>query len=268
MSADLFMPIKFRSTIQLTPKELSSDFQNVILKKLKNNLENVCSRHGFIKNDSIKIIKRSMGQLKKQHFNGNVMFEIQCIAEICNPAQGSIIKCKVKAKNSLGILAEGYYGDVPILEIIIPKISAGIKSDINIDTISIGEEINIEVCGKKFQLYDKHISIIGKAIKDKEENIKIAVEEDLLEEDKNDETSTLLLDDEVLLLDDDDEPPEDEDDDENSTIAKKNKAVDDDEDDEEEEEDEEEDIEGIDEFEEDGLIDDAEFGGELEADFD
>ena len=85
------------------------------------------------------------------------------------------------------------------------------------------------MCGKKFQLYDKHISIIGKAIKDKEENIKIAVEEDLLEEDKNDETSTLLLDDEVLLLDDDDEPPEDEDDDENSTIAKKNKAVDDDE---------------------------------------
>jgi DNA-directed RNA polymerase subunit E'/Rpb7 len=267
MSADLFMPIKFRSTIQLTPKELSSDFQNVILKKLKNNLENVCSRHGFIKNDSIKIIKRSMGQIKKQHFNGNVMFELQCIAEICNPAQGSIIKCKVKAKNSLGILAEGYYGDVPILEIIIPKISAGIKSDINIDTIAIGEEINIEVCGKKFQLYDKHISIIGKAIKDKEENIKIAVEEDLLDEDKIDETST-LLEDEVLILDDDDEQPEDEDDDENSTIIKKHKVVDEDDEDDEEEEDEEEDIEGIDEFEDDGLLDDTEFGGELETDFD
>ena len=264
MSADLFMPIKFRSNIQLTPKELSSDFQDIILKKLKNNLENVCSRHGFIKNDSIKIIKRSIGQFKKQHFNGNIMFELQCIAEICNPAQGSIIKCKVKAKNSLGILAEGYYGDVPILEIIIPKISAGIQSEINIDTVLIGEEINIEVCGKKYQLYDKHISIIGKAIKDKEENIKNVVEEDLLEEDKQDEISTLIIDDDVLLLDDDEEQNEDDDDDEISTTAKKIK-LDDDEDEDEDEEDE--DIDAVD-FE-DEIFDDIEFeGGDGDPDFD
>ena len=266
MSSDLFMPIKFRSNIQLTPKEMASDFQDVILKKLKNNLENVCSRHGFIKNDSIKIIKRSIGQFKKQHFNGNIMFELQCIAEICNPAQGSIIKCKVKAKNSLGILAEGYYGDVPILEIIIPKISAGIQSEINIDTVLIGEEINIEVCGKKYQLYDKHISIIGKAIKDKEENIKNIVAEDLLEEDRIDESNTLIIDEDVLLLDDDEDQNDEDDDDEISTTAKKIKIDEDEDEDEDEEEDE--DIDAVD-FE-DEVFDDIEFeGGEGgETDFD
>ena len=102
-------------------------------------------------------------------------FDIICIAEICNPAQGSIIKCKVKAKNSLGVLAEGYYDNIPILEIIIPKISAGIQSEINIDTIAIDDEIKIEVCGKKFSLFDKHISIIGRAIKSKSEFIKNAI---------------------------------------------------------------------------------------------
>ena len=264
MSSELFMPIKFRTSVQLTPKELSSDFHNIILKKLKNNLENVCSRHGFIKNDSIKIIKRSIGQYKTQHFNGNIAYEIQCIAEICNPAQGSIIKCKVKGKNSLGILAEGYYGDVPILEIIIPKISAGIQSEINIDTVLIGEEINIEVCGKKYQLYDKHISIIGKAIKDKEENIKNIVSDDLLEDDKAEEASNSMIEEELLILEDDEEQNEDEDDDEISTTAKKIKLEDDDE---EEEEEEEEDIDAPD-FEDD-VFDDIEFeGGEADQDFD
>ena len=175
---ELFIPIKFKTNVVLKPSEMDSDFENTILKKLKTLYENVCSKYGYIKNNSIKIIKRSIGIIKSQHFNGNVCFDVVCTAEICNPIQGSVIKCKVKAKNSLGLLAEGYYDKIPILEIIIPKISAGIQSEVNLDTINIGQEIKIEVCGKKYQLFDKHISIIGKAIKNKEEFIKTAIIED------------------------------------------------------------------------------------------
>jgi len=184
MTTELFIPIKFRTTVILTPNEINRDFENIILSKLKLNYENICSKYGYIKKDTIKIIKRSVGQLKKEHFNANIYFDVVCIAEICNPAQGSIIKCKVKAKNSLGVLAEGYYDKIPILEIIIPKISAGIQSEINIDSININDDISIEVCGKKYQLFDKHISIIGRAIKNKEENIK---------------TSLVNIDDELIL---------------------------------------------------------------------
>ena len=179
MTTELFIPIKFRTTIILTPSEINKDFENTILNKLKINYENICSKYGYIKKDTIKIIKRSVGQLKKEHFNANVYFDVVCIAEICNPAQGSIIKCKVKAKNSLGVLAEGYYDNIPILQIIIPKISAGIQSEINIDTISIGDDVKIEVCGKKYKLFDKHISIIGRAIKNKDEFIKTAIVDDV-----------------------------------------------------------------------------------------
>jgi len=182
MSSELFIPIKFRTTITIKPNELDNNFEKTILNKLKQNYENICSKYGYIKNNSIKIIKRSIGTIKNQHFNGNISFDLVCIAEICNPIQGSIIKCKVKAKNSLGLLAEGYYDKIPILEIIIPKISAGIQSEINLDNISIGQEIKIEVCGKKYQLFDKHISIIGRAIKNKDEYIKTAIIEDNDEE--------------------------------------------------------------------------------------
>jgi hypothetical protein len=207
MSTELFIPIKFRTTIILTPSEITNDFEFVILSKLKLNYENICSKYGYIKKDTIKIVKRSVGQLKKEHFNANMYFDVICIAEICNPAQGSIIKCKVKAKNSLGVLAEGYYDNIPILQIIIPKISAGIQSEINIDTIAINDEIKIEVCGKKYQLFDKHISIIGRAIKNKDEFIKNAIINETLDDDNEIPVST--NDDDIEEIYDSDEEEED-----------------------------------------------------------
>ncbi len=185
MTTELFIPIKFRTTVILTPNEMNTNFETTLLSKLKMNYESICSKYGYIKKDTIKIIKRSVGQFKKEHFNANIYFDVICIAEICNPAQGSIIKCKVKAKNSLGVLAEGYYDNIPILQIIIPKISAGIQSEINIETININDEVSIEVCGKKYQLFDKHISIIGRAIKNKQEFIKNAIISDNIEDDIN-----------------------------------------------------------------------------------
>ena len=246
MSNELFIPIKFRTTILIKPSELDSNFEKTILKKLKDTYENICSKYGYIKNNSIKIIKRSIGIIKNQHFNANTSFDVTCIAEICNPAQGSIIKCKVKAKNSLGLLAEGYYDKIPILQIIVPKISAGIQSEINIETINIGSEIKIEVCGKKYQLFDKHISIIGKAIKNKEEFIKTAIVEDLVDDD-----ITLVKDEEENLEEvfeesesvNNDEAEEDEDEDE------------DDKKEEDEDEDDEEIIDDEDDLDEDDLND-------------
>jgi len=190
MTNELFIPIKFNTSIQLKPNELGKNIDEILFSKLKGNLENMCSKHGYIKKNSIKIIKRSIGRLVIPQFNGQVHFDLQCVGEICNPAQGSIIKCTVKAKNSLGVLAEGFHDNIPILQIIVPKISAGFQSEIDIDTISIGEQINIEVCGKKFMLYDKHISLIGKAIKDNDENIKNVFEngsELEMDDDKNTE---------------------------------------------------------------------------------
>ena len=256
MTTELFIPIKFRTTIILSPSEINTDFESTILTKLKLNYENICSKYGYIKKDTIKIIKRSVGQLKKEHFNANIYFDVICIAEICNPAQGSIIKCKVKAKNSLGILAEGYYDNIPILQIIIPKISAGIQSEINIDTININDEISIEVCGKKYQLFDKHISIIGKAIKNKKEFIKNSIITDNTDNDDDNETNK---DDEIEeIYNESDKDEEEEDIEEIGKNKKKGGGDDDDEDSEaDDEEDEIElDVDIEDEDIEDEFIDD------------
>ena len=216
----LFMPIKFNTTIILTPNELNKHFENTILTKVKATLENSCSKHGYIKNDSIKIIKRSPGYIKEAHFNGNIAYDLNCIAEICNPAQDSVVKCIVKAKNNLGLLAIGKYEDMAILEVIIPKITSGIHSDVNIDNINVCDEINVVVCGKKFTLYDKMISIIGRIIKDK-------VDDDIsvIEEEEDDSPSIEDEEDDILafeddLLNDDNDVYEDEEEDDVDNVRK------------------------------------------------
>jgi hypothetical protein len=263
MNTELFIPIKFRTTVILTPNEINNNFENLILNKLRINFESICSKYGYIKKNTIKVIKRSVGTLKKEHFNANVYFDVICIAEICNPAQGSIIKCKVKAKNSLGLLAEGYYDNIPILQIIIPKISAGIQSEINIDTININDEIKIEVCGKKYQLFDKHISIIGRAIKNKNEFIKNSIinDDDIINDNENENDDKIIDEDIIINPDDESEVVEEEDDDDEIVSNKKKGGVDDEECEDEEEPEDEFDI---DEFNDE---DDLE-GGECNDEFD
>jgi len=214
MSNDLFTPIKFTTNIYLKPCELTSDYENLLLKKIVDKMEGSCTKFGYIKKNSLKIVKRSIGNIIKQHFNGNILFDLQCIAEICNPINGTIVKCIIKNKNSMGLLAQGYYNDEPILEIIIPKISAGIMSEINLDILSIGQEILVEVCGKKFNLYDKSISIIAKAIKNKKINtINNSVQLDDDEKDDDDEQDNQLDDFDIL----DDEEKDDDDNDEDGS---------------------------------------------------
>jgi hypothetical protein len=262
----MFMPIKFNTTIILLPNELNKTFETTILQKIKSTLENSCSKHGYIKKDSIKVIKRSSGYIKEAHFNGNIAYDLNCIAEICNPAQDSMVKCIVKAKNNLGLLAIGKYEDMAILEVIIPKITSGILSDVNIDNINIGDEINVIVCGKKFTLYDKMISIIGRIIKDKiDDDISVIeeVEDDSPSIDDEEEDNLSFADDDLM---DDNDVYEEEDEEETDNV--RNILIDDEDDgkplkggefsifESNEEEEEEELDDEMDELDEDEALDD------------
>jgi DNA-directed RNA polymerase subunit E'/Rpb7 len=262
----MFMPIKFNTTIILVPSEMTEGFDSIVYNKVRSTLENCCSKHGYIKKDSIKIIKRSAGYFKESHLNGNIAFDLSCVAEICNPVQDSIIKCEVKAKNNLGLRAIGIYEDMAILEVIIPKITSGIQSDVNIDNINIGDHVNVQVCGKKFTLYDKMISIIGKIIKDKDDIIQVQeIDDDNLSIDEEDNSE---IDDNnydgIEMFNYEDE--EDEDDEGNNYKLNKGKSTKiigglefDDDIEEDEDEDEEEDDELEDDIDEDDIDEDESY---------
>jgi hypothetical protein len=109
-----------------------------------------------------------------------------CKGEVCNPPKGLIVEARVKNKNTLGLLAEGMMvidnEKIPILDIIIPKKAAGILSEINIDEVEIGDNVNVMIMGKKFQLNDNKISIIGRCVKQKTNKVNSLNEIDALGE--------------------------------------------------------------------------------------
>ena len=255
----MFMPIKFNTTVILSPKELNKNYESTILSKIKSTLENNCSKHGFIKKDSIKVIKRTAGYFKEAHFNGNIAYDLSCIAEICNPTQDSVIKCVVKAKNNLGLRAIGTFEEMSILEVIIPRITSGIQSEVNIDDVNIGDTVNVRVCGKKFTLYDKMISIVGKIIKDKED---VLDAEELIIDDNSDieDQDEDLQDDFIDIIKEDDEEYDDDDDDEDDVkkIKIDTPSLKDDEEEEEEDDDDddEEDDDDLDDLDEDEIDED------------
>lgn len=171
---DMFLPVRFKTSVHLAPVELTADLEDTILKKLRKNLEGICTRHGYIKPSSLEIVRRSIGQFIKQHFNGHLRYDVVCRAEVCNPPQHAIIEAVVKKMNELGIHAESSLrmgdADIPVLDIIIPKRAAGIQSEIDLSELQIGDRINVEVLGKRFQLNDRMISIIGRATKTKKQS--------------------------------------------------------------------------------------------------
>lgn len=167
---DTFVPIRFRTSIQLPPSDLVADFQQVLLNRVKGSLEGICSRYGYIRPGSISILKRSVGSFVKQHFNGHIKFDMICRAEVCNPSVGAIFEAVVRNKNALGVHAESVIKnkgtEETVMDIIIPKRSVGIVSTIDLEGLNVGDRIYVEVLGKRYQLNDKKISIIARAIKE------------------------------------------------------------------------------------------------------
>lgn len=161
-STTIFYRSILTDKVKIEPKYMSKGFRDHILQKLKKNVEGVCSKHGYVKEDSIDIYKMSAGNVDLIGLNGYVVFEVSYYADICNPLIGNILKANVLNVNKFGILADV----MGILEIIVPKNSINIvhDSDIDIDAVKIGDQILIEIMGKKYELYDKKISIVGRLV--------------------------------------------------------------------------------------------------------
>jgi DNA-directed RNA polymerase subunit E'/Rpb7 len=198
----MFAPIRFKTHIQLTPRELQVQFEKYILDKIRSQLEGMCGRYGYVRPNSLTIVKRSAGMLMKPHFNGHIRFELLCKAHVCNPPQGMVVEATVRNKNELGLYAESVIeleGEtIPILDIIVPSKSAGIVSELDLTKVQVGEVIFVEIVGKTFKYRDPKISVIGRLVKDPHQKVSLAQEEpeELVEEEGNEEI--LELDDFVL----------------------------------------------------------------------
>jgi DNA-directed RNA polymerase subunit E'/Rpb7 len=140
--------------------KLNKNINDTILRILKNNIEDKCLDKGFVKKDSVNIIKRSAGIFSGSLFNGSVKFNVVFSCELCHPNKGDILKCKVLRVNELGV--RGLVGPIKVTVAKQFQDNKSIFKD-----IKEGDMIEVVVLDKKFDLNNKFIQVAAKIDEDK-----------------------------------------------------------------------------------------------------
>ena len=168
----LFSNVVTTDKVIIKPNQyVSKNLNDLVLKKLKQKVEGICTYHGYIKPGSCSIVSKSEGRVLDMTFNGNISYNVVFKAQLCNPDVDSIISCKVVNTNNFGTLAISYIEidnmEVPIIEAIIVKKETD-------KAVNIGDIISVQIKGKKFDLHDKKITVHGIIIDEIEEKYQIS----------------------------------------------------------------------------------------------
>ena len=79
---------------------------------LKNKIENKCYKSGYIIQNSIKIINKTLGKIVNYDSTSMIEYNIRFSVKIIKPTIDDIIECYISEKNKLGILAYIKYKDI------------------------------------------------------------------------------------------------------------------------------------------------------------
>lgn len=164
----IFKKYKICTLINLSISQIAnSTIDDAILEKIQSKYENKITKYGYIKENSIEIIKRSPGIAMKEHFNSSFQFKAVCYALICNPSIDAVLEAKIVSSNNAGFKAEvrdDNDNDKVIIDIIIPRLTSGIKHEYDIEDLSIGSDVSVKICRKRYHYNDNKIVIIGLVI--------------------------------------------------------------------------------------------------------
>jgi DNA-directed RNA polymerase II subunit RPB7 len=151
---DIYFNCTLLKRVVIPSKHLNTNIDIYINDYIKRSVEGLCVDEGYIKPDTVSILKKSVGSLLGSNFTGDITYDIAYTAQICNPVIGNIIECKVKFVNKMGILASN--GPITVI------IGRQFHLNNELDKISRDDIIKVEVVAKTFSLKDKEIKVVAK----------------------------------------------------------------------------------------------------------
>jgi DNA-directed RNA polymerase subunit E'/Rpb7 len=124
-------------------------------------IENKCTVDGFVHPNTCKILSHSSGLLQ----GPNVVFDVAYSCSVFLPCEGAILVCRVKSVTSAGILA-GINGASVVNPVIVYILREHHASDLDkyFNSIRPDAVVRVKVIGHRFELNDKHVSVIGELI--------------------------------------------------------------------------------------------------------
>ena len=129
---------------------LGNNIKENIKNMLKEELEGICSKEGYIKKNSINIISYSAGVVESE----NVVFDVIFDCLICKPVEGMTFNCIVKNITKAGIRA--FYNNDESPVIIFIARDHHLKNE-EFNKIKEDDILNIRTIGIRYQLNDDNI---------------------------------------------------------------------------------------------------------------
>lgn len=160
--------------VALPFNKIGNNIAELLNEKLKSTFEGKCITEGFVKNNSIRLLNYSSGEIKSSDIFFTVTFE--CL--ICRPVEGQRFKCVVKNITKAGIRAETDEVFSPVVVFIARDHHHNSDSFYELE---VGDPINVSVIGIRYELNDKYISIIAEYAdykkSKKKPNVKIIIKD-------------------------------------------------------------------------------------------
>lgn len=191
-----FVRSLLRDALLVKPHQLGGNFRELLHHMLRSASEGVCSRHGYVLTDSVVLANVAPGHVEGVSLNGDVRFDVQYYASVCNPAAGTIVPGRVINTNRFGVLAHSgvMHSDgtfVPVIESFIPRQgidalnldledqdpeldgdadapaaggAGGAGGGVDLETLKPGDEIAVRILSTQFELGDDRITAMGQAL--------------------------------------------------------------------------------------------------------
>ena len=140
---------------ELNLKQIRGNISNKLQKILSKQYEGKCILEGYIKKNSCTIISYSSGTIKE---GNTISFQIVFACEVCLPMEGMKVECVVKNVTKAGIRAEI---DEETSPLIIFLARDHHYQNTKFTNINPGDKVSIKIIGKRYELNDSYISIIG-----------------------------------------------------------------------------------------------------------
>jgi hypothetical protein len=127
-------------------------------------IEGRCISEGFIKPETVRIVDFKCGKIVAK----NVQFNLVIECYVCNPLPNATINCIANNITQAGIRAISNDDYLPVI-IYISRDYSMLTQNTYYNTIKEGDKIAVRVIGKRFEMNDKFIQIIGELVAPKKE---------------------------------------------------------------------------------------------------
>lgn len=140
-------------SVHLDARFLQRNIHASLVEQLRHRYEGICIPEGYVQPRSITIKEHSLG--RTNILKGGLDYNVKFQADVCLPHNGQVFRAPVSLKSKIGIHAE-----TDPIKVLLPR-------DLHIgngefDDAEVGQTIEFDVVGTRFQQGDETIVVLGK----------------------------------------------------------------------------------------------------------